>query len=381
MITKFYGYAFYIIILFAAALLLLVGNRIAVQGRVSRSERPGPAIVTARVTEILNQVEDFHTIRPGFEILYVDIAFRAYITGGAMRGQEIVTEHSWVMHVGDSAPVVTVGDRILLIYNAFHGQFLFFDFVRIYQVMLLGVVFFGLILFFGRRKGLTAIIALGFTFASIFFVFIPAILSGRNIYATTFILCTYAILFTLLLVIGPNKKALAATLGCLGGVLFSGLLMLLMNTVLRLTGFSDQSAQQLFALPTPSPINLRAIIFAGVIIGAMGAIMDVAMSIASALWEIQITGGGTNFADFFRSGINIGRDIMGTMLNTLILAYIGSSLTMILLMTDSMLPLMQLLNTEQIVVEVIRALVGSFGMLLTIPLTACICAWLYPSNH
>ncbi|MCL2386854.1 MAG: YibE/F family protein, partial [Defluviitaleaceae bacterium] len=266
----------------------------------------------------------------------------------------------------------------LLIYAEGREMFFFFDFLRIHFVGILAVVFFLLILFFGRAKGFTSLIALGFTCASIFFMFIPAILSGWNIYLATAVLCAYAVLFTLLLVVGPNAKAISATLGCFGGVLFAALLMLLTSEVLRISGLVDSTSQQLFVLPTPRPLDLRAIVFAGVIIGAVGAIMDVAMSIASALWEIGDSGGAKDFAGFFKAGINIGRDIMGTMLNTLILAYIGSSMTMILLLTGSTLPMLQLLNSEQIVVELIRALVGSFGMLLAIPLTAAICAWVYP---
>jgi uncharacterized membrane protein len=105
--------------------------------------------------------------------------------------------------------------------------------------------------------------------------------------------------------------------------------------------------------------------------------MDVAMSISSSLWEVREAGGEYDFRSIFKSGVNIGKDILGTMLNTLILAYIGSSLSFILLITVHTHSLTALFNLEMIIVEFLRALVGSFGMLLTIPLTAAICGWLY----
>ncbi|MCL2357565.1 MAG: YibE/F family protein [Defluviitaleaceae bacterium] len=359
---------YYAITIVSAILLLVVGN-ISVSRESSAGARHEPTIVPAVVTEIVSRTEEYHVIRPGFSITYVDIDFVARITSGEHDGEYIRTAHTVMTDTE-----IRRGDRILLIYNEFRGQFFFFDFVRINHIFLLGFVFFGLLLAFGRGKGVAATVALGLTCAAIFLVFIPAILAGVNIYAATFLLCTYGVLVTLLLVVGFNTKTLSAALGCLGGILFAGGLMLIMNVTLRLTGFVDHDAQQLFALPYP--VNLRAIIFSGVIIGAMGAIMDVAMSIASSLWELKRFD-KADFAELFKSGINIGQDIMGTMLNTLILAYIGSSLSMILVLSAGTLSPTRLMNTEMIAVEILRALIGSFGMLLAIPLTAAICAWLY----
>ena len=376
---------FYMLVLLCAGALLLAGNRLAAFRMGTVEFRDSPLIVTAVVTDIVERVEESFEIRAGLWFTNIDITFRARITSRGvehdafprLRGREVTVTQGIIAHIEDTVIEVTQGDRILLMYNEVRGVFIFSDFIRIHNIILLGVVFFALIMLFGRGKGFMSIIALGFTCAAIFIVFIPAILAGLNIYIATFLLCAYAVLFTLLLVVGANKKALVAMLGCLGGVVFAGVLMLIMDRVLSLTGFIDQDALSLFTLPTPSPIDLRAIIFAGVIIGAVGAIMDVAMSIASSLWEIRLANDSCDFKSLFNSGINIGRDIMGTMLNTLILAYIGSSLSMILLSTADTRSLLQLLNTELIAVELLRALVGSFGMLLTIPLTACACAYLY----
>ena len=287
-------------------------------------------------------------------------------------------------HISDMFTVnereVEVGDRVIVIYDSFGGRFFFVNFVRINHVAILGAVFLALVLLFGRKKGFGAIVSLGLICMAIFLVFIPAILSGRDIYVATIIICVFAIVSTLLIVIGPNKKALSAMLGCLGGVLLAGLLMFIMDIILGLTGALDHETMALLNISTGEPIDLRAIIFAGVIIGAVGAIMDVAMSIASSLWEIREAGSITDFASIVKSGVNIGKDILGTMLNTLILAYIGSSLSLILLIVSHTTSYTELLNMEMVIVEFLRALVGSFGMLLTIPLTAVICGWLYSNK-
>ena len=151
--------------------------------------------------------------------------------------------------------------------------------------------------------------------------------------------------------------------------------MLLMDVILRLTGAVDTQTEALLLLPLDSPINLRGVVFAGVIFGAVGAIMDVAMSISSALWEVKRAGTGTGSSSgLFKSGMNIGKDLMGTMFSTLILAYIGSSLSMLLIITLNNISMAQIFTREIIIVEFLRGLIGGVGMLLAIPLTAGACA-------
>ena len=130
-----------------------------------------------------------------------------------------------------------------------------------------------------------------------------------------------------------------------------------------------------------NPINLRALIFAMITIGAMGAVMDVAMDIASSLYEVKRHAPQIRDRELFKSGMNIGRDVMGTMANTLVLAYIGSSLCSILLKISYAYSFNQLMNTESIVVELLNALVGSMAILLTIPLTAFVCCVMYKGRH
>ena len=148
-----------------------------------------------------------------------------------------------------------------------------------------------------------------------------------------------------------------------------------MNSALKLTGFTDENAIYLQQLN--SSIDLKAIIFGGILIGALGAIMDVSIDIASSLSEVADKMEKPDFRTIVKSGFNIGKDIMGTMTNTLILAYIGSSLSTVLLLTASSHSISYLFNLEMIAVEILQAIVGSIGILTTIPLTSVIAATLY----
>ena len=369
---------FYMGVLILSAIFLLVGNRIASGNMPAMDDAFTPSYYTGVVTRIIERVEDPHGHGEDFWFQTTYLFFEARLTSRGRRGEEITAEqHTTTTPQMEDEREVAVGDRILLIFDDFNNRYIFTNYVRINTIVILGVVFLALVILFGRKKGINAIVALGFTCLAVFLIFVPAILSGRNIYITTFIVCLFAITSTLMLVIGPNKKALSAMLGCLGGVLLAGILMFIMDIALNLTGLTDHESRALLNIPTQHPIDLRALIFAGVIIGAVGAIMDVAMSISSSLWEVKQAGGDSNFTSITKSGINIGKDILGTMLNTLILAYIGSSLSLILLIYADTTSMVELFNAELIIVEFLRALVGSFGMFLTIPLTAGICGWLY----
>jgi len=368
---------FYVSVLVVSVLFLFVGNRVASGEMDAIYDMYEPSFYTGVVIQINDKVE----IDDGWGFIGTTIYFDARITGSGRRG-DIVTarQHMSNFSMYDNEKAIEVGDRIVLVFDSFNEYFFFVNFARINIIVIFGVAFLVLVVIFGRMKGFNAIVALGFTCMSIFMVFIPAILSGRNIYMTVLVICCYSVVSALLIVIGPNKKALSAILGCVGGIFLAGILMFVMDILLGLTGVVDQEARMLLFLPTQNPINLRAIIFAGVIIGAVGAVMDVAMSIASSLWEIKEVGGASDFGGIFKAGINIGKDILGTQLNTLILAYIGSSLSVILLITVHSTSHIDLFNMEMIIVEFLRALIGSFGMFMTIPITAGICAWFY-STH
>lgn len=368
------------IIWFLSMAFLFVGNRVAA-GSISTSVEGGHTftVTPGIVTQITERLEQEQEIAPGISVTNTFVAFTVRVRGrGEVAAQQNLSDSLLTIE-----KEVEAGDRVLIFYDEMAGVYHFVDYVRINYIIVLASVLFGLMILFGGAKGVNSIVALGFTCMAIFLVLVPSVLSGRNIYATAIIVCTYIIVSTLALVVGPSKKAASAMLGCLGGVFFAGLLMLFMDPVLTLTGVVDQESQFLLALPPENAIELRPVVFAGVTIGAVGAIMDVAMSIASGLWEVSLVGGAASFGKIFRSGINIGKDILGTMLNTLILAYIGSSLSLILLITfyAQSTSLMELFNREAIVVEFLRALVGSFGIFLTIPLTSAICGWLYAKGR
>ena len=186
---------------------------------------------------------------------------------------------------------------------------------------------------------------------------------------------------TLVVVSGFNPKTSAAIIGCISGIALSAILVLIMNSILKLTGVVDEASVYLLLMNPDHPVDLKAIIFGAIIIGAMGAIMDVSMSISSALYEMKENYAAHSFGQLVASGMTIGRDIMGTMANTLVLAYIGSSLSTVLLLITYNSSLLDLMNREMVVIEILQAIIGSLGILMTLPLTAIASGFLYTRNN
>ncbi len=273
---------------------------------------------------------------------------------------------------------VEVGDDVIVTKTKNGNTYYFSEFVRSDAMIILGIIFALMLILFGRSKGVNTILSLAFTCICIFYVMIPAVLMGRNIYLWTSITCIYITASTLLLVNGANKKSLAAGIGCIGGVIVSFIIARVTDLFIRMSGYIDDGSIYLSDLPYP--IDLKAIIYASVLIGAIGAIMDVAVELSASLSEISEKVGKISLRELFLSGMNIGRETMGTMSNTLILAYIGGGLSGVLLMVANSSSLLFLFNMETVIFEILQALAGSIGILFCIPLTSFVCGMLFKTE-
>ncbi len=379
----------YILTIVFSILFIVIGNRIACSGSwfTEPQDKDLPESVRARVVQISERSSDSYSMDGVTTVDSVSITFTAKVLSGEDKGEIYTANQTNDSFMASTAKEVEVGDKIVLYYDESSTgdiPWTFGEYIRTDALMLLGILFFLFLLLFGRKKGFNTIIALVFTVLAVFIVFIPSILSGYNIYLWSSIVAIFMIVMTLLIVNGPDRKTLVSMIGCASGVLLAALLTVAMDKILKLTGMMDENTVYLTFLDTASPINLKAIIFAAIILGALGAIMDVAMSLASSLYELRQKAEAPSFKLLMHSGMEIGKDMMGTMSNTLVLAYIGSSLSVVLLLIAYNNNLIELLNKEMIVVEILQTLVGSIAILFTIPFTSFIASFVYmlPSrNH
>lgn len=370
-----------IVAVIISCLYIFLMNKYVTMNEVSDEGYGDYQIYTARVINIVERIEESYDF--GYsEIKGYTVNFEAEILKGELKGQIAQVKQEISPFFAIQPDEIELGDKILISESFNDGvmdatRFDMIEHVRTDTIVILVTVFFAGLLAFGKKKGILTIISLTLTCLSIFMVFIPAILNGHNVYIWAIITCAFIAFMTLSIVNGFNLKSFSAGIGTLCGILLSGFMMITLSSTLKISGLIDEQSVFLQMLNPDNPIDLKAIIFAAIIIGAVGAIMDVAISIASSLSEIKLQNPEISFEKLYISGINIGKDILGTMTNTLILAYIGSSLSMVLLLIANTASITYLINTESIIIEVLQSLIGSFGILLTLPLTSIVSAFLY----
>ncbi|HIR13211.1 MAG TPA: YibE/F family protein [Candidatus Choladousia intestinavium] len=229
----------------------------------------------------------------------------------------------------------------------------------------------------GGWQGMKACLGLVFTFFSMIFVYLPMIYRGYSTFWTAVFLCFITTLVTMYLIGGPSRKTAAAIAGTLAGVVIAGVSAQLFSLASGITGYNVSDIESLMTLWNTEGIQVGGLLFSGLLISALGAVMDVAMSVSSSLQEIYSQNPSMTRFEIFKSGMHVGRDMMGTDSNTLILAFVGGSVSTLLLDYAYDLPYLQIINSNNIGISIMQGLAGSFGVVLCVPLTVLICTALF----
>ncbi|MFW6264710.1 MAG: YibE/F family protein [Bacillota bacterium] len=248
------------------------------------------------------------------------------------------------------------------------------DISRDRGLLYLAIVFVVLILLIGLKQGFKTLITLAITAFVIFKGMIPLLLAGYSPIPVASIAAVLIIVVILVIIGGINYKSLAAIIGTSSGVIIAGLLAYYIGDISHLTGLGSDEAQML--LTGDIQVDIRGLLFAGIIIGSLGAITAVGMSIASSAEQIKEANPEMGFSALSEAALKVGRDIMGTMSNTLILAYVGGSIHLLLLIQVYEVNWLRIINMDMIATEVVRGLAGSIGLIISIPITAVIAGYL-----
>ena len=188
-------------------------------------------------------------------------------------------------------------------------------------------------------------------------------------------------LITFILLADFQKKSIGAMLGTIAGVVVSGLIALVFGHFGHVTGYNVDDIENLIYVGQNSKLDIGGMLFSGILIASLGAVMDVAMSVSSSLHEIKENRPDISAKEIFRSGINIGRDMIGTMSNTLILAYAGGSLGLVMIIYAYSYQMHQILNMYSVAIEIMRGISGTMGIILTVPITSLIMSVLLTDKH
>ncbi len=247
------------------------------------------------------------------------------------------------------------------------------DVARSNYIIWMFIVFLLSIIVVGGKSGVKAIIGLLLTILFIYIILIRKVFEGQNAIGLAIGTAMLVIISTFIVIGGINKKIFTAAIGTLGGVITAGGIAFIFNHLAKMTG-ACEDAIQLSVNMTNISFNFRDLLLAGIIVSSLGACMDVGMSIASSLDEIKMKKPDITWLELLKSGMNIGRDVIGTMTNTLILAYVGNSITLILLFMACNMNLIDIFNKETIAEQIISALAGSMGVVYTVPITSFVYA-------
>lgn len=245
-------------------------------------------------------------------------------------------------------------------------------------VMIGFVTLFLLLLFLiGGRKGIFAAVALIFAAVCILFFYLPLMYLGIQPFLAAVLCCILITLFTLILLGGFSIKTLSAIVGTTVGCVFAGVIAFLFGHFMHITGYNVEEVETLILVEQNSGLQAGGILFSGILIASLGAVMDVAMSISSAISEIYFHSPDLSMKELVKSGIHVGRDMMGTDANTLILAFAGGSSTLMIIYYAYNMPQRQLMNSYFMGTEILQGLSGTFGIILAVPVVSVITAWLY----
>lgn len=368
----------YILTIIFSAIFIFSGFK---ANKIELKHEETPKSYRAEVKSIEEVIEE--EIDYGYETMSAkSIRFTAEIKNSDLKNEKVEAYQFIDEAIEVNPKEIEIGDNILISElssrtNIEENEWTFIEYYRTDSLIMIAAAFFALLVLFCRKKGINTIISLIITCLAIFMVFIPSILNGKNIYISSVIICIFIIFTSLFIIHGAHKKTLCAIVGNLGGLAAAGILSYVISKNLNLTGLIDQDSIFLLMINPDNPINLKAILWSSIVIGSLGAVMDISMSIASATNELAENIENKSFKVFLRSGLNIGQDSIGTMTNTLVLAYIGSSLSIVLLMMVYNSDFLQLINLEMIVYEILQAIIGSMGILLAIPITSVFSAYIF----
>ena len=332
--------------------------------------RTGQTFENGKVTEILQDNLDTNGTRVGEQKV------RVKMLTGARKGEELdITSSSGYLFgaackIGMKVIVMqsVAGETTIASVYTQDREWVIYIFALLYLLALCII---------GGKQGIKGCLGLVFTFFCVIFVYLPLVYLRFSPFWAAVFICFLTTLVTMYLIGGPTKKTCAATLGTLAGVVLAGLSAWCFSKASGISGYNVSDIETLMTLWNTNRIQVGGLLFSGLLISCLGATMDVAMSISSAIDEIYKQNASLSRKELFKAGMRVGRDMMGTDSNTLILAFAGSSVSTLLLDYAYDLPYQQIINSNNIGIAIMQGLAGSFGIVLSVPLTVLICAVLF----
>ncbi|HEX2063668.1 MAG TPA: YibE/F family protein, partial [Acidimicrobiales bacterium] len=293
------------------------------------------------------------------------------LTSGPDKDTVVTLETS----VGPGAPELSEGDRIVVGFTPDlpeGAQYYFSDFQRGPPLVWLALLFAGAVVLLGRMRGVRALAGLAISLLVLLVFVLPSILEGSSPIAVAVVGSSVILLANLYLAHGFNLRTTTAVVGTLVSLALIGLLAVIFVAAAHFTGLGTEEAT--FLQAASSRINLKGLLLGGIIIGSLGVLDDVTVTQSSAVWELHQANPGLGPRRLYHSALRIGRDHIASTVNTLVLAYAGASLPLLILLVEANQDVANVLTGELVAVEIVRTLVGSIGLVASVPITTALAA-------
>lgn len=336
------------------------------------AEQGGAETMRAQVVEVLEE----GLVDQGGGAAYPYQRLRLYVETGSLAGQEVIVEEGSLVLTSRES-LFHVGDRVYVLRQVGPEGDAFYisDYVRNTQIFWIVALFLVLVVLVGWGRGLRSLVGIIASMAVIFAFILPQILEGRDPVLVSIGGAIAILAFSNYVSYGWNHKAHAAMAGMVLSLVLTGLLAWLFVGWAHLTGLTSEEGAFLIMEMGPD-VKLRGLVLGGIIIGALGVLDDVCVGQSSTVFELVQANPALTWGQLFRHSLNVGRDHIASMVNTLLMAYLGASLPVMLLFTIYPEPFWLRINREPIAEEVVRTMVGSIGLVLAVPITGLIASLL-----
>ena len=297
------------------------------------------------------------------------------VTDGSIKGKNIRVENGDTQRV--NVPEYKAGDKVIVTATKdFEGNDKYFiqDYIRRDSLYLLFFFFLVVAVVIGLKRGILALVGMAFSFLIIFSFILPQISQGRDPILIAVIASIAIIPVTFYLSHGINRKTTSAIIGTFIALVLTGILANVFVEAARLTGFASEEAGFL-QNEMNGQINIKGLLLAGIIVSVLGILDDITVSQAAVVYQLKKLSPTLGFKDLYLHAMDVGRDHIASVVNTLVLVYTGAALPLLLLFVNSSRPFGQVINHEVIAEEIIRTLVSSIGLILAVPITTLLTAY------
>lgn len=328
---------------------------------------------TSYVKAVVNEIVEDNIQEDGSRIGYQKV--RLKVLSGKLKGQVVDgTSFAGYLYGADC----TVGMKVIASISEYgeNESAAVYSYDRSNSIYMFVGLFLLMLWIIGGKKGVNSAMGLIFTFICIIYLFLPMLYKGYSPFLSAVISIILITIVSLYLIDGITKKSISAMIGTILGVIIAGICAAGFGYVAKISGYNVSEVEELVFVANNTKLNVGGILFAGILIASLGAVMDVSMSIASTLTEIYNHNKNMRRMELFKSGINVGRDMMGTMSNTLILAFTGGSINTLILNYAYALKYNQIINMYEIGIEIMQGVSGSIAIILSVPLVSVISSYL-----